>query len=80
MSVSFKSMPVTYNEFTILPWTFSSKHSAIILDCGEDSYGQLYRFFGKAKASRILRKVKAIFISHLHADHHLVSQCGKEKN
>uniref|UniRef100_A0A0B7BCI8 Zinc phosphodiesterase ELAC protein 2 n=2 Tax=Arion vulgaris TaxID=1028688 RepID=A0A0B7BCI8_9EUPU len=48
-----------------------SKHSVIILDCGEDSYGQLYRFFGKVRTGKILRKVKAIFISHLHADHHL---------
>ncbi|CAG5129751.1 unnamed protein product [Candidula unifasciata] len=48
-----------------------SKHSAVVLDCGEDSYGQLYRFFGKTKSSQILCKIKAIFISHLHADHHL---------
>ncbi|XP_005097731.1 ribonuclease Z, mitochondrial [Aplysia californica] len=48
-----------------------SKHTNVILDCGEDSYGQLYRFFGPKKASRVLRKVKAIFVSHMHADHHL---------
>ncbi|CAL1538856.1 unnamed protein product [Lymnaea stagnalis] len=48
-----------------------SKHTVVILDCGEDSYGQIYRFFGSAKANRILTKVKAVFISHMHGDHHL---------
>ncbi|XP_059149294.1 ribonuclease Z, mitochondrial-like [Physella acuta] len=48
-----------------------SKSTIIILDCGEDSYGQLFRFYGKAKVKRILRKTKAIFVSHMHADHHL---------
>lgn len=48
-----------------------SKHTVVILDCGEDSYGQIYRFFGKAKTKRILSKVKAVFISHMHVDHHL---------
>ncbi|KAI8796798.1 ribonuclease Z, mitochondrial [Biomphalaria glabrata] len=48
-----------------------SKHTVIMLDCGEDSYGQLYRFYGSRKTNRILRKLKAIFISHMHGDHHL---------
>ncbi|GFO38064.1 Zinc phosphodiesterase elac protein 2, partial [Plakobranchus ocellatus] len=48
-----------------------SKDAVIILDCGEDSYGQLHRFYGKQKTLEMLRKVKAIFVSHMHGDHHL---------
>ncbi|KAH9502503.1 hypothetical protein Btru_068854 [Bulinus truncatus] len=59
-----------------------SKHSVIMLDCGEDSYGQLYRFYGPSKARRILRNLKAIFISHMHGDHHLglISLLKERKN
>ena len=32
---------------------------------------QLYRHFGEEKAQHILRQLKAVYISHLHADHHL---------
>ncbi|RUS77424.1 hypothetical protein EGW08_014802 [Elysia chlorotica] len=48
-----------------------SEDTVIILDCGEDSFGQLHRFYGGTEATRILQKVKAIFVSHMHGDHHL---------
>lgn len=48
-----------------------SEDTVIILDCGEDSYGQLHRFYGEEEAKKILQKVKAIFVSHMHGDHHL---------
>ncbi|KAI0390305.1 beta-lactamase-like protein [Xylariaceae sp. FL0594] len=41
-----------------------------IFDCGEGSLGQLRRVFG-AETSSVLRDLRAIWISHLHADHHL---------
>jgi ribonuclease Z len=41
-----------------------------LLDCGENTLGQLKRVFG-AELPSILRDLKAIWISHLHADHHL---------
>jgi len=43
----------------------------MILDCGEGTYGQLVRFFGKDEVDDVLIKTKAIYVSHLHADHHL---------
>ncbi|KAK9692788.1 Metallo-beta-lactamase superfamily [Popillia japonica] len=43
----------------------------ILLDCGEGTYGQLVRFYGPTKACEIIKQIKAIFISHLHADHHI---------
>jgi ribonuclease Z len=42
----------------------------ILLDCGEGTLGQLFRVFGPLLTEE-LRKIKVIFISHLHADHHL---------
>ena len=45
--------------------------SFIILDCGEGSVGQMHRHFGAEKALDVMRKTKAVYISHSHADHHL---------
>lgn len=43
----------------------------MLLDCGEGTYGQLYRHYG-SKLNDIFRHLKCIFISHMHADHHQV--------
>ena len=42
-----------------------------LFDCGENTLGQLRRLFSSAELSEILRDLKIIWISHLHADHHL---------
>src|SRR3989338_10755774 len=44
---------------------------AILFDCGEGTLSQLYRACGKERAETILKNLKCIWISHLHADHHL---------
>ncbi|KAE9379038.1 hypothetical protein N431DRAFT_434041 [Stipitochalara longipes BDJ] len=41
-----------------------------LFDCGENTLGQLKRVFGE-KLPEVLRDLKVIWISHLHADHHL---------
>ncbi|KIJ28166.1 hypothetical protein M422DRAFT_235713 [Sphaerobolus stellatus SS14] len=41
-----------------------------LFDCGESTYGQLRRHFGEA-SDDILRNLRCIFISHMHADHQL---------
>jgi ribonuclease Z len=41
-----------------------------LFDCGEGTLGQLKRVFG-SELPQILRDLKVIWISHLHADHHL---------
>ncbi|KAI1325207.1 beta-lactamase-like protein [Xylariaceae sp. FL0255] len=41
-----------------------------LLDAGENTIGQMRRVFGDELPS-VLRDLKAIWISHLHADHHL---------
>lgn len=43
----------------------------ILLDCGEGSLGQLRRRFGPEGTRRVLEELRMIYISHMHADHHL---------
>lgn len=43
----------------------------ILLDCGEGSLGQLRRRFGPEGTRRIFQELRMIYISHMHADHHL---------
>jgi len=45
-------------------------YGSYLFDCGENTLGQLKRVFGK-KLPEVLQDLKAIWISHLHADHHL---------
>ena len=42
-----------------------------LLDCGENTLGQLRRVYGDEGLKEVLRDLKLIWISHLHADHHL---------
>ena len=42
-----------------------------LLDCGENTLGQLKRVYAPAQLAEVLRDLKMIWISHLHADHHL---------
>jgi len=42
----------------------------MLLDCGEGTLGQLRRLFGASLAT-VLRSINLLYISHLHADHHL---------
>lgn len=44
---------------------------SVLLDCGEGTWGQLVRMYGREVAQRVLCGIKVIFISHMHADHHL---------
>ncbi|XP_012284418.1 ribonuclease Z, mitochondrial [Orussus abietinus] len=44
---------------------------SILLDCGEGTIGQLFRFYGRSKVNHILLTIKAVYVSHLHADHHI---------
>ncbi|OTB07961.1 hypothetical protein M426DRAFT_52689 [Hypoxylon sp. CI-4A] len=41
-----------------------------LFDCGENTLGQMRRVFGN-ELPEVLRDLKGIWISHLHADHHL---------
>lgn len=43
----------------------------ILLDCGEGTFGQMFRVFGIHELNYVIGHLKLIFISHMHADHHL---------
>lgn len=49
---------------------FTNEDSCMLLDCGEGTYNRINVLFGREKAEEILLKLKAVYISHLHADHH----------
>ncbi|KAF2247160.1 ribonuclease Z mitochondrial precursor [Trematosphaeria pertusa] len=42
-----------------------------LFDCGENTIGQLQRVFKPDELVEIIKNLKVIWISHLHADHHL---------
>lgn len=42
-----------------------------LFDCGEGTLGQLRRFYDPTELKGVLGDLKAIWISHMHADHHL---------
>ena len=44
----------------------------MLLDCGEGTEEQIRCFYGN-NTDDVYTKLSAVFISHLHADHHLVS-------
>ncbi|SAM00816.1 hypothetical protein [Absidia glauca] len=47
------------------------KFGSIMLDAGEGTYGQMLRYFGRDQVDTELKNLRCIFLSHLHADHHL---------
>ncbi|KAH9301436.1 hypothetical protein KI387_013019 [Taxus chinensis] len=46
------------------------RHGGILLDCGEGTLAQLKRRFGLSGADDVIKSLKCIWISHIHADHH----------
>jgi len=59
-----------YIVFKIDFFTCSSD-SSILLDCGEGTADQITRFYGVSKSLKVFSQLNAIYVSHLHADHHL---------
>lgn len=47
------------------------ERGGILLDCGEGTWGQMVRLMGLKRAQRAVTSLRIIFISHMHADHHL---------
>ncbi|KAG3025723.1 hypothetical protein PC121_g7047 [Phytophthora cactorum] len=47
--------------------------AGMMLDCGEGSLGQMYRYVGgdKRRLQELVDRLKCVWISHNHADHHL---------
>ena len=49
----------------------TSTNGNILLDCGEGSLSQIYRCFGQQLGDEIILNLNGVFLSHIHADHHL---------
>lgn len=61
-------------RFALQMFFFSMIFSAdkcLLMDCGEGTYGQLVRLLGLSEADKALRNLAAVYVSHLHADHHI---------
>ncbi|KAJ6711510.1 ZINC PHOSPHODIESTERASE ELAC PROTEIN 2 [Salix purpurea] len=63
------SQPSKYRNVTSIYINLFSKGS-LLLDCGEGTLGQLKRRYGVEGADDAVRKLRCIWISHIHADHH----------
>ncbi|XP_065832399.1 zinc phosphodiesterase ELAC protein 2-like isoform X2 [Oscarella lobularis] len=66
------SVPSKYRNVSGILLRLGSDDSctSMMMDCGEGTYGQLLRTFGD-EIKRVLASICCIFISHIHADHHL---------
>ena len=49
----------------------ASLSGGLLLDCGEGSLGQCLRKWGGERTREALAGLRCVFISHMHADHHL---------
>lgn len=63
------AIPSKYRNVSGCLLTLSNKNN-ILLDCGEGTFGQLYRVFGEDIYDQI-ENVKIIYNSHNHVDHNL---------
>ncbi|XP_052774028.1 zinc phosphodiesterase ELAC protein 2-like isoform X2 [Mya arenaria] len=48
----------------------TQKDEFMLLDCADSTYHQMLTMFGHEKTMHILCNLKAIFVSHMHLDHH----------
>lgn len=48
----------------------ASKDHSILLDCGTGTCAQINRFYGD-EAPEIYRRIRGVFVSHNHLDHHI---------
>jgi ribonuclease Z len=54
-----------------IPNLRAGQQGAMLLDCGEGTLGQMRRCYGPDGMRSLYDELKMIFISHMHADHHL---------
>ncbi|ODV88205.1 hypothetical protein CANARDRAFT_216493 [[Candida] arabinofermentans NRRL YB-2248] len=53
------------------PITGEASFRCIFLDAGENTMGAINRLLGDDEVSKVFSELKLIYLSHLHADHHL---------
>ncbi|XP_055808983.1 tRNAse Z TRZ4, mitochondrial-like isoform X2 [Solanum dulcamara] len=62
------SIPSKYRNVSSIYVNLFSK-GGLLLDCGEGTLAQLKRRYGISGADNVVRNLKCIWISHIHADH-----------
>lgn len=65
------AIPSKYRNVTGILLDLPSKNAALMMDCGEGSLGQLRRRLGIEGTNDLLRRLSFVWISHIHADHHV---------
>ncbi|CUA74010.1 ribonuclease Z [Rhizoctonia solani] len=70
------ALPSKYRNGMISTVIQLPNYGSIMLDCGENTWGQMCRRFGtdqtaSENAYSVLADLKCIFISHIHGDHHM---------
>lgn len=65
------AIPSKYRNVTGILLQLQHKNASILMDCGESSLGQMYKKLGQKGTEDALRSLKFIWISHIHADHHI---------
>jgi len=65
------AVPSKYRNVTGILLDLPSSNAALLMDCGEGSLGQMCRRFGRQGADDVLRRLAMVWISHIHADHHV---------
>ena len=63
--------PSKYRNVSGLYLSTTMENDGMIMDCGEGTLGQLRRRFGVEGANERIKRLKLIWISHIHADHHV---------
>lgn len=66
------ALPSKYrNVVSTLVRVAPGQPKSILFDCGEGTYGNLKRLYGPEKCRELLQEIRILYLSHLHADHHL---------
>ena len=65
------ALPSKYRNVSATLLRMPNNQGNYLFDCGENTIGQLRRMYSAAELRGILQNLRAIWISHLHADHHL---------
>ena len=65
------ALPGKYRNVSATLLRMPDGQGSYLLDCGENTVGQLRRMHSTEESDEVLRDIRVIWISHMHADHHL---------
>lgn len=65
------AVPSKYRNVSATLLRMPNNMGNYLFDCGENTLGQLQRLYSQERLNHVLLNLRAIWISHLHADHHL---------